>query len=1308
MWRLRQAYQTFWLCILATGVWTIDSPCKVVHGNYEFDLRDLAAQDYWEVTETLHTGTNQKRVFYLSLCHPLRNAPELCAGNNTGVCAVKYLDGNETEVIVSNGGQIPVTGPKVPEDDWIEYVYDSGEECRARGSIDTYKTYLSILCQHDETQEIPGPILLSSPGCQLYFGWMSKAACPKKLDAEKPSTCTINFSNSSHLLNLHSLHSPTYYTVNSSDTTYEMNICGPVTSGRCGKDNATICIVNDDSSPEVLGTTDDMTLDWKDDVLILTYRYQNITTEIQLYCERTATKTHIYFVSKNDTTVIFSLKTSAICTPELPQCVLEDDHGNVYDLRPLHKLKGNWESLDTRDDHKDLLYHINLCGQVNEGTYYHCPLGPIGACQTSVGRESAYNLGYLTSHPVINRDGSITVLYTGGDACQNGQHARSTRINLICNPIEHEPILVEETKSCEYVFTWLTPFACPRHVTEGSNCQVVDPLYKYVYDLNPLRNAKEDYNVSDGVHDYLINVCGPQVSSCNGEENTSGVCQVKGSDQYSCGLATTSVTFHDGTLMMNFHNGTGDCKGNNTRSSKILFMCDQEESGRDGPHFLHEDEFCTYHFFWRTRHACPPFHVVDCTVSSSDGMVYDLSELSSPNMNEEYFSPDKSKKFVLNVCRSVVHSKSSRCPYNAGACLIDLKHENESINIGEVHSGPYLENGSLRLRYTRGTPCKDNSNSSETVIEFKCDKDGLYPYPQLIGEEECKYIFEWKTPFACPKFPGSTIIPTDAPGNCTIGSPYSDYVFDLNSLKKETGYEVQSDSGFHLVVNVCAEVSKEICSEEGIGACSYTHDKTNVVNAGHANADLHYLPGFLSLYYTGGDNCSNTIKRSTLISFICGAEDTKEGPVLIHEDLDQCRYYINWYTELACERRIKCFVDTWNRRIDLSPLIRATGNYETSNPENSKEKFYLNVCRPLNPIIGLNCQPGSAGCLSSPKSETGIVTLGHPLVTPIYIYDNGVQIMYTHGSKCPFNSGLNVSTLIHFTCDKSAGKGNPIYKMVTHDCQYQFEWPTAHVCEDFERGRESVCQIMFPAAKTNINLKPLQRSEGYIVNFKGKEYKVNVCGPACNESGVCTSDGDSYGQSNKSELKWDYDQLKLTYYGGDPCVGALSGYKTTSIYFECDMKAGFGHPVADNVMESLQCMTVFRWHTNLTCIEGIYNYDNQDNVPDVTKKPSVTDDSTENHSDNIPSKEKQEAKAYSSVPAIVGSVLIISGIIFVAVLILFKSERRRHVVASARRLFGIRGYRYNGQTRVEGSTLLGFTSSKGVFKVDDSDDDLLN
>ncbi|KAK4292253.1 hypothetical protein Pmani_034970 [Petrolisthes manimaculis] len=219
-------------------------------------------------------------------------------------------------------------------------------------------------------------------------------------------------------------------------------------------------------------------------------------------------------------------------------------------------------------------------------------------------------------------------------------------------------------------------------------------------------------------------------------------------------------------------------------------------------------------------------------------------------------------------------------------------------------------------------------------------------------------------------------------------------------MKHETGYEVHDDHDLHLNLNVCGEVDKTKCPGEGSGACSHTgtHDKpSSFMSAGKANAKLHYTPGFLFLYYTGGDQCNSAASWSTFISFICGAENVTEGPVLIHDDLDKCTYFVNWYTSAACERRIDCFVDTWTSRLDLSPLIRSTGNYEIINPSKHKEKFYMNVCRPLNPIIRFNCQPGSAACLYNSSSVGEPLNLGYPAVGLVYVYEEGVKMMYTHG-----------------------------------------------------------------------------------------------------------------------------------------------------------------------------------------------------------------------------------------------------------------------------------------------------------------------
>lgn len=152
---------------------------------------------------------------------------------------------------------------------------------------------------------------------------------------------------------------------------------------------------------------------------------------------------------------------------------------------------------------------------------------------------------------------------------------------------------------------------------------------------------------------------------------------------------------------------------------------------------------------------------------------------------------------------------------------------------------------------------------------------------------------------------------------------------------------------------------------------------------------------------------------------------------------------------------------------------------------------------------------------------------------------------------------------------------------------------------------QDACRIRHDEAKTNIQLSPLFRPQGYTSNFQGRIFLLNVCGSVCNSSGVCTDDTqESYGLSEQSQFEWKFESLKLTYYGGDTCSSGLTGKKTSSIFFECDMSAGYGHPVPDSVMEDLECKAVFTWRTNITCLEAIYSTTTTTAIP--VPQPSST------------------------------------------------------------------------------------------------------
>lgn len=76
-------------------------------------------------------------------------------------------------------------------------------------------------------------------------------------------------------------------------------------------------------------------------------------------------------------------------------------------------------------------------------------------------------------------------------------------------------------------------------VTTGSNCKVVDPLYNFEFDFSTLRRSSDNYNVTGGGYQFLLNVCGPLVNGpgpCG--EGSVSACQTGASLQTPIKIGT--------------------------------------------------------------------------------------------------------------------------------------------------------------------------------------------------------------------------------------------------------------------------------------------------------------------------------------------------------------------------------------------------------------------------------------------------------------------------------------------------------------------------------------------------------------------------------------------------------------------------------------------------------------------------------------------------------------------------------------------------------------------------------------------------
>ena len=294
-------------------------------------------------------------------------------------------------------------------------------------------------------------------------------------------------------------------------------------------------------------------------------------------------------------------------------------------------------------------------------------------------------------------------------------------------------------------------------------------------------------------------------------------------------------------------------------------------------------------------------------------------------------------------------------------------------------------------------------------------------------------------------------------------------------------------------------------------------------------------------------------------------------------------------------------------------------------------------------------------------------------------------------------------------------QGVPTFVEETDDCTYLFDWYTSLACPPPDPFHDTglQCLIRFNKAKTNIDLSALKKEEGYEVKFENQVFKINVCGYACNDSGVCTEDGKSYGKATNSELFWDYDELQLNYYNGDDCPMALSNKKTTKIFFICDMSAGFGSPTPDPLMRDLSCMAIFDWRTNLTCLEGFYEDYTPTTTTTTTVRPrpkpitvspfikTTTAPSVEEKSSSSSSEQSSSSAAHSAIITLVVLLCLVATV----VLVLYKSNRGHRMLTRIKNSFRNTGYLRSNRSRNENVTLLATTTR--TFRVDESDDDLL-
>uniref|UniRef100_A0A6Q2XKG2 Insulin-like growth factor 2 receptor n=1 Tax=Esox lucius TaxID=8010 RepID=A0A6Q2XKG2_ESOLU len=831
----------------------------------------------------------------------------------------------------------------------------------------------------------------------------------------------------------------------------------------------------------------------------------NVQSSISFQCGKTMGTPE--FVTVAQCVHYFEWRTYVACkkqkykpNKEVP-CYVFDADGKKHDLNPLIKLTDGY-LVDDSDN--DVDFYINICRNRPESP---CPADS-AACLTRA--NGSYSMGFPKTQLELVSSDRLQLRYEGApapkpDFCDN--HSPAVTITFICPSHRQEgsdPKMTAKV-NCRYEVQWVTEYACHRDYLESNSCTLNNKQHDINIDLNHLTlggetsrpELRDDYL-------YYLNVCGETKAGDCDDENFVSVCQVKSKAPNRGKIAgkyqNQKLRYSDGDLTLILPDGS-KCSSGFQRMTIINFECNKTagNEGRGWPVFAGETD-CTYYFDWQTVYACvqEPEELL-CRVT--DGKKhYDLSPLtrfpesdSAKNWEAEDANSPRSGRmhFYVNVCHKVLHQEGAvTCPEDAAIC------GDKAISLGKFLASPVKQTNSndIRLVYTEGDECKTNMRI-KTIIILKCKPGDIESPPVMrsLSSDGCVYDFEWYTAAAC-------VLSRTQGENCKVEDPQAEFSFDLSPLSKpDGGYYNMSRGGYNYLINVCRSVTAVKCPAKA-GACQV--DQSSISwSLGQFSTELSYYDGMIKLSYANGSQYNNVQQtlRSTLISFLCDRQAGAGKPEFQVED--NYTYNFRWYTSYACpERPHECMVTDpiTLDQYDLSSLSRSGGqkNWEVmdqANPDD-RRKYYINVCRPLNPVLGCERQASVCQMKYQIQQTVSVSNMGRAKRGPVIEERDHLLLEYTDGSVCS-SDGLKqtYSVRIHLVCSRGSLMSDPRF-LSYGNCSANFMWETTAACAiTTTEDKNQTCSVRDPNTGFLFNLLPLASKTGYRAEGNGKTFLVNIC-----------------------------------------------------------------------------------------------------------------------------------------------------------------------------------------------------------------------
>ncbi|XP_075059666.1 cation-independent mannose-6-phosphate receptor [Mixophyes fleayi] len=1160
-------------CVLSK---TEGDDCRVsdLQAGFYFDLSPLTKKSgsYNVVTDMYE--------FYINVCGNVTQ--DLCE-TNSGACQVTKTKSDHWNIGLGNSKLSYYDG-------MLQLSYTDGtpyndEKKTPRSSLITF------LC--DRNIDVGQPEYQKEDNYTYNFKWHTKYACPGL-----PVECVVVDSVTKEQYDLSSLskvqgeHSSNWFATEGSSK-YYINVCRSLVPVIGCDPFAAVCQMdyNKDSDMPVetiaidnLGMASSKPIIDKSGQIIIEYtngsecinldgKKTTYSSVVHLACKKGSMSASPIFISKQNCNATFMWYTEAAC-PIVKEvhgkgdCSVENPNtGFVYHFESLKNdsgyiVQGNGKT-----------YKLNICGPVKE-------CGLIGDIQTA-GCEFENN---IASRPVqlsqtldLSTEGLITLIYRGALQEATGQGDTFT-INFVCNDDLYPGELSfkkEEINSelhlYDTFFDFETAMACaPAPV----DCQVTDSAGNF-YDLSDLTLDNESWTAVDSSNKskertFYLNICKPVPYTHRCKGNAVGSC-MKTSDNKSINLGVIQMSpqvQEDGSLTIVYMSGD-KCTDKKRYSTRINFQCDHVL----GSPVFQEQDGCEYVFLWRTSEACPVVRAEgdNCQVRDPKyGYLYNLKPLGEKPVEVL----DGGYTYQLKVCGELSESPcASQAPTGETVSSCQVTGNTGKV-AGLTNQKLIYKDGLLMLNYTGGELCHKKYKRT-TLIMFHCDKTEGKPV-FLKETPDCTYMFQWRTPHACP------FKPVDCSFKDTLGNSY-----DLSPLANYSGnWEVQPFSGSNKKywINICMPLVPETAScPYGAAACLI--EGTKAVNLGELASSPKWENKVAVLQYKNGDRCPDGLRnRSTTIHFDCDLNRVDSIPILIAET-ENCDYTLLWTTASACPLTVNTQDDcrvtnpATGYLFDLLSLSSKDG-YVVKDRERS---IQLNVCSDFKNTV---CDTGVGVCVT----EGGKHINAGMSQSRLTYSDQVITLEYKDGDKCSNNPFLKHHSIFTFVC---GADGQPVLRSFNKEtCMWQFSWHTSLVCE-----QKIKCSVQ--NGTSIIDLSPLMKRFGNYEVLQGtqkddsSDFYINICKPlnydvdvrcppgaaACRltASGQPIDIGHSTGAP---QIDRERQTISIKMDSPMPCDSDKQSNYSTIIMFHCKMGTDLGRP---KFVQRSECSYLFEWDTPLVC-----------------------------------------------------------------------------------------------------------------------------